>query len=91
MRGGELSQLLKEVGDLLDQEGNLVRLTGPKAIFVGDTHGDLEATTTVIDKYLKENNQVVFLGDYVDRGPASRENIDFLPSTKSARFLHDNG
>jgi protein phosphatase len=49
-----------------------------KIIFVGDTHGDLEASQKVIRDYLKEGNKIVFLGDYVDRGPFSKENLDFL-------------
>jgi predicted phosphodiesterase len=53
-----------------------------KIIFVGDTHGDLEASQRVVKDYLKLGNKIVFLGDYVDRGPYSRENIDFLLKTK---------
>jgi predicted phosphodiesterase len=49
-----------------------------KVVFVGDTHGDLEASQKVIKDYLKEGNKIVFLGDYVDRGLFSRENLDFL-------------
>ncbi len=45
-----------------------------KVIFVGDTHGDLEASQKVIKDYLKPGNKIVFLGDYVDRGPYLREN-----------------
>ena len=53
-----------------------------KVIFVGDTHGDLEASQKIIKDYLKEGNKIVFLGDYVDRGPYSKENLDFLLETK---------
>ena len=53
-----------------------------KVIFVGDTHGDLEASQKVIKNYLKEGNIIVFLGDYVDRGSYSKENIDFLLEIK---------
>lgn len=49
-----------------------------KAIFVGDTHGDFQASRVVIKNYLKEENYVIFLGDYVDRGPDSKKNIDYL-------------
>ena len=49
-----------------------------KVIFVGDTHGDLEASKIVIENFLKPENKIVFLGDYVDRGPFSKENLDFL-------------
>jgi protein phosphatase len=53
-----------------------------KVVFVGDTHGDLEASQKVIKDYLKEGNKIVFLGDYVDRGPFSKENLDFLLKQK---------
>lgn len=57
----------------------LIEIKNPKKIiFVGDTHGDIEATKKVIGRYLKGENIVVFLGDYVDRGPHSKENLDFL-------------
>jgi len=54
-----------------------------KVIFVGDTHGDFEASQKVIKDYLKPGNKIVFLGDYVDRGPYSRENLDFLLEVKA--------
>jgi predicted phosphodiesterase len=53
-----------------------------KVVFVGDTHGDLEASQKVIKEYLKPGNKIVFLGDYVDRGPKSKENLDFLLEIK---------
>ena len=58
----------------------------PKAVFVGDTHGDLEASERVWDRFGEEVTDgeiyLVFLGDYVDRGSRSKENIDFLLSKK---------
>jgi len=56
-----------------------------KIIFVGDTHGDLEASQKVIKDYLKRENKIVFLGDYVDRGPFSKENLDFLLDQREKR------
>jgi len=53
-----------------------------KIIFVGDTHGDLEASQKAIKEFLKPGNKIVFLGDYVDRGPFSKENLDFLLEQK---------
>jgi protein phosphatase len=53
-----------------------------RVIFVGDTHGDLEASQKVIKDYLKKENKIVFLGDYVDRGHFSKENLDFLLEQK---------
>jgi len=58
---------------------NLKTLTpSGRYIFVGDTHGDLDASTKVIQKYLDAHTRICFLGDYVDRGPQSRENVEFL-------------
>ena len=54
-----------------------------KVIFVGDTHGDFKASQKVIKDYLNSGNKIVFLGDYVDRGPNSKENLDFLLETKA--------
>jgi protein phosphatase len=53
-----------------------------KLVFVGDTHGDLDASQKVVKDYLKEGNKIVFLGDYVDRGRFSKENLDFLLKQK---------
>jgi predicted phosphodiesterase len=61
----------------------LIEIKGAKkVIFVGDTHGDSEASQKVIKDYLKPDNKIVFLGDYVDRGPQSKENLDFLLKQK---------
>lgn len=49
-----------------------------KVIFVGDTHGDTEASEAVIENYLKPHHKIVFLGDYVDHRLDSKGNIDYL-------------
>lgn len=53
-----------------------------KIVFVGDTHGDLEISQKVIKEYLKSGNKIIFLGDYVDRGSFSKENLDYLLEQK---------
>lgn len=64
-------------------EPKLIEIKKAKNIvFVGDTHGDLEVSQKVIKDYLKPGNKIVFLGDYVDRGHFSRENLDFLLKVK---------
>ncbi|MCD6390751.1 MAG: serine/threonine protein phosphatase [Dehalococcoidia bacterium] len=79
----EIRELLNEAEKRFGEEANLIHLESGKVIFVGDTHGDLEATEKIIHKYLKPENKLVFLGDYVDRGPDSLENINFLLGQKT--------
>jgi predicted phosphodiesterase len=78
----EIKELLNEAEKRFASEAKLIQLESGKVIFVGDTHGDLEATEKITHRYLKSNNKLVFLGDYVDRGPASLENINFLLGQK---------
>jgi hypothetical protein len=78
----EIKELLNEAEKRFTAETNLIQLESGRVIFVGDTHGDFEATEKMIHKHLKPGNKLVFLGDYVDRGPASMENINFLLQQK---------
>ena len=74
---------LEELKQAISSDGRLIRLPSEgKAVFVGDTHGDFDATQTVFDRYFTPECGLVFLGDYVDRGPESRENIEFLLGKK---------
>ena len=71
--------LLEKVGKVLEKEPRVIHLAPEgKVIFVGDTHGDLDASQQIIQKYLKKPYRIVFLGDYVDRGDYSEENIQYL-------------
>lgn len=80
----EIEELLKKAEKVFEKEPKLIELpTTGKTIFVGDTHGDFNATKTVVKKYLQDNT-LVFLGDYVDRGRNSKENINFLLLLKIA-------
>ncbi len=77
-----IRDLLDEAEKRFASEPRLIELKSGKVVFVGDTHGDLEATERIIRRYLKTRNKLVFLGDYVDRGPASLENINLLLEQK---------
>lgn len=75
--------LFKEVERILENEPRLIHLPSQgKVVFVGDTHGDLDASQQVIHQYLKKTYRIVFLGDYVDRGEYSEENIQYLLGMK---------
>jgi len=53
-----------------------------KAIVIGDTHGDLDATQTLLNYLTKhrllDGRWVVFIGDYVDVGPDTNTLISHL-------------
>ena len=75
--------LCEKAAKRLEGEPKLIRLPSRgRAIFVGDTHGDLDATEKVLRRYLKPSCRIVFLGDYVDRGKQSEENLQLLLETK---------
>lgn len=61
---------------------------GRAAVFVGDTHGDREATERVLEEFPPGEHVLVFLGDYVDRGPDSGGNLSLLLRTKLAHQDH---
>ena len=49
---------------------------------IGDIHGDLDALVRLLAAFpaLEATDTVVFVGDYIDRGPDSRAVIDQAPS-----------
>jgi len=57
--------------------------TDRSVVFVGDIHGDLDAATRALA--LAGAETVVFLGDLVDRGPASREVLAAVVAAKLER------
>lgn len=78
-------ELLSDVAEIFEKQGRLIELPKDKTIvFVGDTHGDREATERVFDRFLNTNHVIVFLGDYVDRGPDSAGNLELILQTKLA-------
>jgi hypothetical protein len=81
----ETRELLELAEKTLDKEPKLLEMPARgQIVFVGDTHGDFEATKTVVKRYLSSDRKLVFLGDYVDRGGASRANINYLLCLKLA-------
>jgi serine/threonine protein phosphatase 1 len=45
---------------------------------VGDIHGDAERLRSVVDFLKNSVKQVIFVGDYIDRGPSSAEVLEIL-------------
>ncbi|CAN5528962.1 metallophosphoesterase family protein [soil metagenome] len=62
---------------------------------IGDVHGQYWRLVELLAKLpLQDEDQIVFVGDYIDRGPASSEVIQLLIELKAARpntiFLRGN-
>lgn len=51
-----------------------------RTFVIGDIHGDLAALEILMGRLppFTADDTVVFLGDYIDRGPASKEVVDFI-------------
>ena len=79
----ELCRTAEAAASLFVEQGRLIQLAPDRAIvFVGDTHGDIDATERILTRYLVPDHTIVFLGDTVDRGPDSGENLDLILRTK---------
>lgn len=63
-----------------------------KIYAIGDIHGclnELKELMAKVDSVIKEEDVLVFLGDYIDRGPDSKGVIDFLIShQESSKVKH---
>ncbi len=53
---------------------------GARTLIIGDIHGCLESLKRLMDKvkWQPDQDRLIFLGDYIDRGPDSKGVIDFL-------------
>jgi calcineurin-like phosphoesterase family protein len=52
---------------------------GPATYVIGDIHGCLQSLERLLHKIRpRPEDRVIFIGDYIDRGPHSREVVDLL-------------
>ena len=78
----EVLRLLEKAALILQEESLLVELPDADLVFIGDTHGDWDATQAILRRFWNASTILVFLGDYVDRGPHQLENINLLYTLK---------
>ena len=72
----ELYRTAEAAASLFVEQGRLIRLAPDHSVvFVGDTHGDIDATECILSRYLVP-------GHTVDRGPDSGGNLDLILRTK---------
>ena len=75
----ELPRLLGDATKVLQKRGPVVRLDADSVLVAGDTHGYPEVSSWVLGLADELGvGAVVFLGDYVDRGPRGAENLALL-------------
>jgi serine/threonine protein phosphatase 1 len=53
---------------------------GKRTFAIGDIHGDLEALLKILGAFpkLTKEDTLLFVGDYIDRGPKSREVVEYV-------------
>ncbi|MDR7664642.1 metallophosphoesterase [Methanosarcina sp. Z-7115] len=65
----ELLLLLPKIDSILESELAVLRIDAEPIMLVGDIHGDMQALEFIIGKREEINcKNILFLGDYVDRG-----------------------
>jgi protein phosphatase len=75
----ELLLLVEEVENVLQSYPTVIDLSVGKTLFVGDLHGQLKSAKQVLRLAGKLSvDHLVFLGDYVDRGPLQLELLEFM-------------
>lgn len=84
----ELVKTCNAVTPLLKNDGHVPSVNGP-TIVVADLHGDFKAAKFYCDKFLEKlksnpDTNIVFLGDYIDRGGNSIEILYMLFKLKIA-------
>jgi protein phosphatase len=78
----QAADLLDRVTAVLHKEPRVISLPTSPLLFIGDTHGDWDATQALLTRFWNSQTTFVFLGDYVDRGPYQVENINLLYELK---------
>lgn len=70
----ELLLLLPRIDRVLDSEPAVLQIDAEPIMVIGDVHGDLQALEFILGKRQEMNcKNILFLGDYVDRGPQGTE------------------
>ena len=82
-----LFNILPEVANIFDSEDAVIHTDtdATPILIVADLHGDMNALQLVLRKRSDLGcDTVIFLGDYIDRGPASLDVLEWLFSLKIA-------
>jgi protein phosphatase len=74
----EVINLNEMVRDYYNRSPNVISTPKEDVIYVGDLHGDLDSLLKVKEIFLRSTSNLVFLGDYADRGPAQIETVNLV-------------
>jgi len=75
----DILELLGNVEKKLELEQNLIYIPQGKTMVIGDLHGDIISLKKILQIFFRDVFQtILFLGDYVDRGPKQLEVINTL-------------
>ncbi|MFW9846496.1 MAG: metallophosphoesterase, partial [Candidatus Thorarchaeota archaeon] len=75
----EIIHLISSFCDEYRNHPNVVETPRRNVYYVGDLHGDLHSLETIRDMFLAKNeDSLVFLGDYADRGPQQVETVNLV-------------
>jgi diadenosine tetraphosphatase ApaH/serine/threonine PP2A family protein phosphatase len=70
----ELLLILPKIEDLLESEPAVLRIDAKPIMIIGDIHGDLKAFDSILgERGTIDCKNIIFLGDYVDRGMQGTE------------------
>ncbi|HEY3363235.1 MAG TPA: serine/threonine protein phosphatase [Methanosarcina sp.] len=70
----ELFFLLEKIDQIFESEPAVFQIDAEPIMIIGDIHGNLQALEFIIEKKEEMNcKNILFLGDYVDRGPQGIE------------------
>ncbi len=78
----EIVQILGEAKDQLRMLPNVITTPKAKLFYIGGLHGDLKCARKIANKIMHSDYHAVFLGDYVDRGPAQVDTLLHLVALK---------
>jgi len=82
-KGDLFRDLLLSCREIFLKERQVVEIQDKRILIVGDIHGDIHAAVKAIRKAKElDVKKVLFLGDYVDRGPKQIEVLSFLMGYK---------
>ncbi|MBU7037285.1 MAG: metallophosphoesterase [Theionarchaea archaeon] len=79
----QMRELIQKVRPLVENEPSLIKVEAGPSYVVGDLHGDFEALKYIYRVWKKKKAaNIIFLGDYVDRGSQQLETINFVLAMK---------